>query len=242
MRNIPYVFCLLTAMLSTISHAALPLHPVLAIGWGSDTTDVNVSQNITLLAPFQNTYYAHTNDTQTVANVFLGAELPFLNKWAWQLGAAYFQNITPFNPTGTVYQFADLDYGNLTYNFNVQSRRYLIQTKLLYAITNTIHPYLLAGAGEAINRSYSYSEIPVSSADVPMQATFANKTVHAFTYTFGLGFELDLTDHLRYGFGYNYVNLGHAGLGVIPDQDSTDTIKLNNLNTSEFMMQLSYVG
>jgi opacity protein-like surface antigen len=232
---------LFAAIFCSTAQAAL-IHPVLTLGWGSDTTDVNTSQAITIFAPFQNYYYQHTNDTETVGSVFLGAELPFLNKWAWQLGAAYYQNITPFNPTGVVYQFADFDYGNLTYNYSLKSQRYLIQTKLLYAINDIIHPYITGGAGEAVNKSYSYYELPVSSADVPMQETFANKTVHSFTYSLGLGLELAVNEHLRFGVGYNYVNLGRAGLGVAPSQDSTDTLKLNNLNTNEFMMTLSLVG
>ncbi|MES2218256.1 MAG: outer membrane beta-barrel protein [Pseudomonadota bacterium] len=241
MRKLTCSACLLIALFSATTYA-VNIHPVVTLGWGSDTTDVNLSQNITLFAPFENYYYQHSTDTETIGSIFLGAELPFMNKWAWQLGAAYYQNITPFNPTGTVYQFADMDFGNLTYNFNVQSRRYILQTKLLYAVNEWFHPYITGGAGEAVNKSYSYTEIGVTSADVAMQATFANKTYHAFTYSLGLGFELVANEHIRFGFGYNYVNLGRAGLGTIPNQDSNQTLTLNNLNTNEFMMQLSYVG
>jgi opacity protein-like surface antigen len=232
---------LFVALFCSTAQAAL-IHPVLTFGFGSDTTNVNTSQNLTLIAPFQNYYYQHATDTETIGSVFLGAELPFLDKFAWQLGAAYYQNITPFNPTGTVYQFADFNYGNLTYNYSLQSRRYIIQTKLLYAFNDIFHPYITGGAGEAVNRSYSYYELPVTSADVGMQETFANKTVHSFTYSLGLGLEMNMNEHLRVGIGYNYVNLGNSGLGTIPDQDSTDTLKLNNLNTNEFMLQLSLVG
>jgi opacity protein-like surface antigen len=233
--------CLLIGLLSTTAQAVV-IHPVATVGFGSDTTDMNLSQTITLFAPFQNTYYGHFNDTETIGSLFLGAEIPFMNKWAWQLGAAYYQNLTPFQPTGLINQFGDPLYGNLNYNFNIQSRRYVFQTKLLYSVYDIWHPYVTGSAGEAVNRSYSYTEIPVTSADVPMQATFANKTVRSFTYSLGLGVEVDVSTHLRLGLGYSFVNLGRAGLGVIPQQDSTTTLKLNSLNTNEFMMQLSYIG
>lgn len=240
MRNLTYLTCLFIGLFSTATYAAI--HPVVSLGWGSDTTDVNISENITLLAPYQNSYVGHQNDTETIANIFLGAEIPFLNNWAWQIGASYYQNITPFQPTGLIYQFADPDYANLNYNFNIKNRRYLLESKLLFSVNDFFYPYITGGVGEAVNQAYSYTEIPVSSADVPMQETFANKTVHSFTYTVGLGFEISVAPHVRFGFGYNFVNLGRAGLGVTPNQDSTDTLKFNNLNTNEFMMHLSYIG
>lgn len=228
--------------LFTASANALSIHPVATVGLGSDTTNMNLSKNITLFAPFSNTYYGHFNDTETVASVFLGAELALPKNFAWQLGAAYYQSISPFQPTGIINQFGDPLYGNLNYSFNIKSHRYLLQTKILYTVYDIVHPYLSGGIGEAVNDSYSYIETPVTSADVPMQETFANRNIRSFTYSVGLGFEVDLTPHTRVGVGYNFANLGRAGLGLIPQQESSTTLKFNTLNTNEFMMQFSYVG
>ena len=241
MRTLRYGVGLLLGLICSAAQA-LSIHPVVTLGLGSDSTTDRTSQNITLFAPFQNTYYGNYNDIQTIGNVFLGGEIQFMDKWAWQLGASYYQNITPFTPNGTVYQFADVNFGNLNYNFNVQSRRYLAETKLLYAFNEKFHPYVQGGIGRANNRSYGYTEVPITSADVPMQTAFANKTVNSFTYSVGLGLEMDMTKNLRFGIGYNYVKLGSAGLGVVSGQESTDTIKLNNFNTNEVMLHFSYVG
>jgi opacity protein-like surface antigen len=218
------------------------IRPVVTLGLGGDSTDLNINQNITVFAPFQNTYVGHHNDTESVGSLFIGAEIPFLNNFAWQLGAAYYQTINPFQPTGVVEQFGDPLFANLNYYFNITSRRYLFQTKLLYTLREYFHPYITGAVGEAVNHSYDYTETGVTSFDVGMGSPFANKTVRSFTYAGGLGIDIDVNAHMRFGVGYEFTNLGHAGLGTSPIQDGNERLKINNLNTNEFMMQLSYIG
>jgi hypothetical protein len=202
---------------------------------------MNTSQNLTILAPFQNTYLGHTNDTESMESLFLGAQVTLPKNFEWQLGAAYYQNITPFMPYGTVYQFGDPLFGNLNYTYNIESRRYLFQTKFLYSIMKFIHPFVSGAAGVAVNKSFSYTEIPVTSADVPMLQPFADKTYRAFAWSVGAGLEMDVHDHARFGVGYSYSHLGKAGLGVAPLQDSNNTLILNGLTANEFYLQLSYI-
>jgi opacity protein-like surface antigen len=238
-RNLIRLLGLLACSAFIATHAAI--RPMLSVGVGAAATDMNTSQSLTILAPFQNTYLGHTNDTESMGSLFLGAQITLPKNFEWQLGAAYYQSIVPFAPYGTVYQFGDPLFGNLNYTYNIESRRYLFQTKFLYSIMQFIHPYLSGAAGVAVNKSYSYSEIPVTSADVPMLGPFADKTYRAFAWSVGAGLEMDVHEHARFGVGYSYSHLGNAGLGIAPLQDSNDKLVLNNLTANEFFLQLSYI-
>jgi opacity protein-like surface antigen len=239
MRKLTRSVSLLACLFTLYAHAET--HPMMSVSTGATSTDMNTSQSITILAPFQNTYLGHVNDTESMGSLFLGAQVTLPKNWEWQLGAAYYQNIVPFMPCGTVYQFGDPLFGNFNYTYSIESRRYLFQTKILYSIMKFIHPYLSGAAGVAVNKSFSYTEVPVSSADVPMLAPFANKTYRAFAWSVGAGLEMDVHEHARFGVGYSYSHLGNAGLGVAPLQDSNTTLVLNNLTANEFFLQLSYI-
>ena len=69
------------------------------------------------------------------------------------------------------------------------------------ALGSTIHPYINLGIGEAVNKAYDYHEEPRASDAVPMMQPFADQTVHHFTYLTGLGFDVDITQHVRIGAG-----------------------------------------
>jgi opacity protein-like surface antigen len=239
MRYLIHSICLASILFSTCANAEI--HPVVSVGIGADDTNLSLNKTITILAPFQNTYYENNSDTQTAGTLFVGAEMPLVANIAWQLGVAYNQS-TDFVPYGSIDQFANPLFDNLTFNFNIRSQRYLLQSKLLYTFSGYFHPYLIGSVGESVNRSSGYSETGVTSADVGMQLVFANKTYHTFTYAAGLGLDIDVGPHMRFGVGYSYMNLGRAGLGVSPLQDSTDTLKFKNMDTNELQMQLSYIG
>jgi opacity protein-like surface antigen len=98
------------------------------------------------------------------------------------------------------------------------------------------------GAGEAINSANQYTEIPVASASVPMLPGFGDKTTHSFAYLAGVGIEMDVTNHIRLGGVYRYVNLGRAQLSTTSIQESSDVLKNNPLHVNEIMLQLSYLG
>ena len=103
-------------------------------------------------------------------------------------------------------------------------------------------PYVSASLGEAFNRAYSYTEYPVTTADVPMTQPFGNHSTKSFTYSVGFGVDADITKHLRLGAGYRFANLGNASLGVTSLQTGTHTISNANLYTNELLAQISYIG
>ena len=226
--------------------AAFPLmsfaayRPVVSLAVGGDTANTHLNQNITILAPYQNTYNSGGANIQPLAGAFVGVETSFETFLA-QFGVGYYQN-KAFKVTGSVYQFTNPAMNNLSYQYNIESRRILLQGKLIAAGAQRFHSYLSFGAGRALNQAYQYIETPVSSNNLPMTQGFNNRSYHSFTYQVGFGIEMNLSNSLRCGAGYRYVNLGAAGLGTTPLQDGTETIKYNHLHLNELLFELSYLA
>ena len=213
--------------------------PIVSIGFGADSINRHLNQNITIISPYQNTYNSGGNDLQPVGSLFVGIESSFFQSYFGQLGVGYYQD-QAFTITGSIYQFTDPSLNNLAYQYHLKNRRLLLETKLLSTFQEIFHPYITAGIGEGLNQAYQYQEIPVDTDSVPMSIGFSNRTYHTFTYQVGLGLDVDITKNTRFGAGYRYLDLGRAGLGTTPLQDGNQTIKYNHLHANEFLMQLSY--
>jgi opacity protein-like surface antigen len=220
---------------------ATTLHPVVTLSTGFARANVYSSKLINF-DPFQNAYIGTNHfDTETDSGLFVGAEMDFLQNWAWQLGLSYFQN-EGFQESGNVYQFADPAFNNLTYQYQISSRRISIETKISRAFREIWHPYFSLSFGRACNKSYQYTETPVTSADVPMLVPFANNTAHTWAYSLGVGLDVNIAANWRLGAGYRFVNLGSASLGTTPLQSGTETISNDPIHTNELLAQISYVG
>ena len=229
----------LVAALPIVSSASI--RPIVTLSLGADSADVHMTKTITMIAPFQNSYIgSKDHDGEVVGGIFLGGEMGFLENWAVQLGLSYFQST--LHPTGHVLQFADPAYDNFIYRYKIQSHRFLVESKLSHAFREIWHPYATVGLGNVTNRTHSYEETPIDSTDVPMTEAFGDHTTNSFTYAAGLGVDVDIEQHLRFGLGYRFVDLGKASLGVTPLQDSMTTISHSHLHTNEFLAQLTFVG
>jgi opacity protein-like surface antigen len=230
--------CLFIASYPVVSSA---IRPVVTVSAGLARANVYSTKSI-MFGSYPNAYNGtNHDDTEWDGGVFVGAEMMLPQNWAWQLGLSYFQN-NDFTENGNVYQFADPAYNNLTYRYQIQSRRLALETKLSHACHQIWHPYLTASVGEAFNKATSYTEFPITSADVPMTQSFADHSTSSFTYTVGFGVDVDMTDHVRLGAGYRFMDLGNASLGVSSLQTGNNTLSNSHLYTNEVLAQLSLVG
>lgn len=225
--------------LPLIAHASI--RPVASIAAGADIITLHTNQNISLIEPFQNSYIGNNRKVDFVGGFFLGVEQSLCHNMLGQLGVSYYQNAV-YQAQGLVYQFADPDMANLNYQYNIRSQRVMLESKLLATVQGKYHPFINIGIGEAINTASQYEEIPVTSADVPMTPGFNDKTTNAFAYLVGVGVEVDITDHMRLGGMYRYVNLGRAQLSTAPMQESNVVLKNNPFYVNEFLLQLTYLG
>jgi hypothetical protein len=224
---------------SFYSHAAL--RPVASLALGADVLTTHMNQYVTFISPFQNNYVSNNRKVDIVGGLFLGVEQSVYCNLLGQVGVSYYQNAN-YQAQGVVYQFADPGLGDFNYQYNIQSQRLLLETKLLGTYQEVYHPFINLGVGEAINKAYQYTETPTNSASVPMYPGFGGKTTHSLAYLVGLGVEADVANHTRLGLMYRYVNLGRAGLGRSAIQESTNTLKNNPFYVNELLLQMSYVG
>lgn len=216
-------------------------HPVVTLSSGFANANVYSSKWI-MFGSYPNSYIGTNHrDTENDTGLFVGAETKFLENWAWQMGVSYFEN-SAFTESGNVYEFADPAFNNLTYQYQIQSHRYSIDTKILHTCHEVWHPYISLSLGEAFNNAYSYTEYPVTSFDSPMTQPFGNHTTKSFTYSAGLGVDVNIAEHVRFGAGYRFVDLGNASLGTTSLQNGTNTISNSHLYTNELLAQISYVG
>ncbi len=231
---------ILVLLFPVIAHANL--RPVVSLAYGYDQANVSMVKNISLIAPFYNTYNStNTNDTERTGSLFVGVESPLYRNFLWQIGLSYYVS-SAFLGKGVVQQFGDPNFGNLLYQYKIQNNRIMVESKVLATLHKYFHPYVVGGIGQSNNNTYGYVETPVASNDVAMPNSFASTTKHSFSYLIGVGIDVDLTNNLRLGASYRYAGLGKAGLGTIPNQASNTTITYNNLTSSEYLLQLSYVG
>jgi len=215
--------------------------PVVALSSGLAITNV-YSSTVIDFAPFQNSYIGRNHyNTQFDSGLFMGVETAFSCNFTTQIGLEYFVN-SSFKESGSVYQFTDPLFNNLAYRYKIQSRRISLAAKISRAFRQIWHPYISASMGSASNKAFHYTEYPVTSADVPMAQPFDNHTTSAFTYSIGIGADVDVAEHWRLGAGYRFVDLGKACLGVSPLQSSTETICSTHMNANEILVQISYLG
>lgn len=217
------------------------MRPIASLSAGTDVVNIHMTQNITILSPFQNSYVSNNRIEDFVAGLFVGIETPVFNNVLGQLGISYYRN-DGYLAQGIVYQFTDPAMGNLFYQYSIQSQRFLLESKLLATCHEKYHPFINVGLGRSKNTASDYVETAVVSTSVPMSPGFSNNTSYSFTYLIGAGVEIDIDTHTRLGVMYRYVNLGRANLGTTPLQESATTLNNDPLYTNEFMLQLTYLG
>jgi len=221
--------------------ASAALRPVAVLSAGADILSTHNHQYITLIAPFQNEYVGSHQSVDFVGGLFLGFEKSLSEKLSAQLGVSYYQN-AGWQSSGMIYQFSDPNMGNLNYQYNIVSRRVLLETKILGTFQKAYHPFVSLGVGEAFNTAQQYDETPASSTGVPMSPGFADRTTHSLAYFLGFGLEKDMSQHIRLGALYRYAYSGRSELGMIPGQDSNQTLKNRLFYASEILLQLTYLG
>ncbi len=220
-------------------------HPMLTLTAGAAfNSDAGHSQNFPATDEIFSFFnYAANNTHQTLAifGGFVGAEFLLHPKWDLQAGLAYYQPST-FHTNGIVTQGIDPDSENLyTYKYAIQSRQLLAESKLLYHC-RYFHPYLSAGIGAAWNRSQSFA-VNIQPPFTTLSNQFNNNTMTSFTYSVGLGLDVDMTKQARIGIGYRFADLGKSktGNGIIDDVITQNTLSQSHLYTHEILAQLTFI-
>lgn len=221
-------------------------HTVLTAGIGVVmTSDLGRSTTFPIVDPVTDEFFiynaSHSSQTVGVFDGFIGAERALNSQWAIQLGLGY-DHAWNLRGEGSLIQGADVQSSDqFSYHYNVLSRQLLAEGKLLYNFKKCYHPYILLGLGAAFNEAADYS------TNIPPFLTFTriykDNTQTSFTYTMGVGMDVDVMDHLRLGVSYRYADLGQVRLGraTIDTTGVGGTLSQTHLFASEILAQATIV-
>lgn len=217
-------------------------HPVFILTGGTATARVGQSQVFPIIdSSSYNFAINKAFTTELLGGGYAGMEFDFHPDWYLQTGLSYYQ-VSAFTSRGLLTQGADPQSSDqYLFRYRVNSRRVLIDERLLYNNCHQYHPYIAFAFGVAFNKAYGYQ------VDYPPFLTFSplfssNRTT-AFTYRLGFGIDVDTLANLRLGIGYRFSDLGKVSLG----SGHIDTVKIgstltqSHLYTQELVAQLTYM-
>jgi len=208
---------------------------------GPDFVNVGQAHTLTLLPPFQN-HYTRADAFQTVtdAGIFAGVERNISDRFAMQLGVAGYAVDTEITPRGTVWQFANPAFENLSYFYNIDHTRLMATTKLLTTVANyhSLHPYLTGEIGAAFNNANGYQEIPLEG-NATGSTPFNRHKNNSFAWGIGAGVDYNLNQSIRLGLGYQFSDLGSASLGPNPSALTNQTLSIPHIYANQLRFQLT---
>lgn len=208
-------------------------------------------------------YQASRSDVSApVVGLFLATDIPLNSRLHTQIGLNY-QDPFAFDAKGTVTQgLVMIDSGlpdaltesTFPYHYQISAQQWLVQAKLLYQWRQGIFPYLLAGFGTSYNRSFHFS-VGISPPGTTMSNQFQNNGQWVFSYTIGLGLDLDVIEHWRVGLGYRFTDYGPSKTGnsildrggvnnnglVNPEVTSPSHLSVSHLYSNELTAQVTYL-
>lgn len=145
-------------------------------------------------------------------------------------------------PIGEVYQYNDINSNAFTFN----------ATLFPSISSEKFKPFVSAGVGVAINKFGSVNNFNITSnspaGPVPLNYNIRldgdNKT--SFTWQIGAGLDYSIIEHLDFGLGYRFVDLGKFTTStnftnsVSGAESTVKPYIINHLNVNEFYARLNY--
>ena len=213
---------------------------VFTLSLGPDSVSRGQPDNVILSPTLTNRYTRQPGRRADMdLGLFFGGERTLTQKLSGQIGlAGYIDSTMTMN--GYVWTNASITQINSSYSYNIRNRRLVGAGKLLYAITNDLHPYISAEMGIAFNRATNYSEV-IIAPNATIQPPFSSHPTNSFTWGVGVGIEYLLNDQIRLGGGYQFTNFGSATLGGNPTQTTSQAPSIKNLYANQVRFQFSYL-
>lgn len=201
----------------------------------------NSGQNQTItFDPFYWKTFTSNSDwaSQIYFGLSIGGRVPLTRLWELEVGTGYYQTGN-LNQNGKIYQYSSPNFQNLNYHYAIQNQRFMVEGKLLNTYNDIYHPYLSVGIGASRNFSYNYQEIPVQDYAIS-DPFFSGFTQTNFSYSVGIGLNVDVAKKWSIGGGYEYSNLGTAKLGRSPVQTTSQQLNSKTIKASQILLQVNY--
>jgi opacity protein-like surface antigen len=220
------------------------LNPIFTLTGGVAFAKIGQTQTLTMTNDFSLYNYAANGSysRQAIWGAFVGTEFlihPMLNL---AVGLGYYQPSVFSSGNGVLTQGIDVPSSNhYLYNYNVKSQQLLVEGKLLWRVHDYFHPFISVGLGAAFNTAYAFqAQVPPFLTFTPQ---FKSNTTSSFSYSIGIGMDVDIQKNWRLGASYRFNDLGKASLGAgyIDVTPFTPVLSQQNLYAQEVVAQLSYL-
>ncbi len=206
---------------------------------GPAWSDPGKTQTIYLQPAFPETFAANsTTEIFGDGEIFLGLQHHLVHHLKGQLGLAV-AGTTAIPLNGDVWQDADPNFNNLSYQYKISHAHVAVKGKLLTNIYQWVQPYISGSLGVGFNHAYQYSSSSKLFEVLP-EPPFETQTTTSFTYTLGVGLQRALNNHWSIGVGYEFADWGQTSLAAATGQLSNGGLNLNHVYTNELQLNLSF--
>jgi opacity protein-like surface antigen len=196
----------------TLGSTAVFGKTILTVSGGVGISDhVGKSQTLSI-ENSEFTYKArHHNETVGLMGIFLGTELAFNHSSGVQIGMGYYHPFVLSTKGMVTQSINSKSPGQFSYRYHLRSEQLFVESKWFYNWQKRYHPYLSLALGASFNNSCNYdAKVPTCRCFSPQ---FSDHHVASFSYSAGLGVDVDVRRHIRVGMGYCFVDLGRFKLG-----------------------------
>ena len=216
--------------------------PLIMISGGPAWASTPKDQTLTLQPVVQNKYVAN-NPTSALGSgaIFLAVQAPFYKTLEGAVGVAFTGSGTA-KLSGQVWQDADPNFSNFTYNYKVDQFRIAFKARVVDTepkFLKMVKPYLSGEVGGGANRSRGYATTRTIDTAV-LQPPFVDNTVTALTYAFGVGLQGEVRPHVQVAVGYEFADWGKNNLGLANGQTTQNRLGSNNLYVNELQFSILY--
>ncbi|MCX7115937.1 MAG: outer membrane beta-barrel protein [Gammaproteobacteria bacterium] len=215
------------------------LSPVATLSLGASSYSSQTNQTFYLQQDIQKTYEAN-NSTDTLGNIefFLGTQQSLGSRLTGELGLVA-SGTTNAALSGFVWEDADPDFKNFTYQYKLNHAYLGAKAKLLAKTPYYIQPYLNGSLGVSWNQAYDYVETPLPFQEISAPP-FTNNTTTAFSYTAGAGLQTHFNTQWSLGIEYEFADWGESHLGRAENQTLNTGLSLSHFYTNSLFCTLSY--
>ena len=185
--------------------------------------------------------YAARKSTNAIASgeLFVGIQKSLTSHWFGQLGLA--AATTNAKLQGVIWDDADPQFDNYSYQYKVRNTRLAVKGKLLADAGFWLIPWVNGSLGVGFNDAHGFHSTPTLFEALPTP-DFSSHTQTALTYTVGAGIQKTLNEHWQIGVGYEFADWGKSQLGRDAEQTLGSGLTLKHLYTNGVLFNLTYLA
>ncbi|USQ14841.1 acyloxyacyl hydrolase [Legionella lytica] len=200
--------------ISTINCATTSYRSVISFFGGY--ANINAGGRVSYLGS-DGTVYSYRSSKDGQSDGFLGGFIGIEHPISWynllvQAGLEY----SYFGPVGVEgLNTVSMTSGASTlhrYRYNLLAHQFLASAKFLTTTHGRYHPYVSAGIGAAVTNMENFRVTAVQESGVNTTPFFSEHNATRFSYSVGLGVDVDVNQYTRLGLGYRFSGLGDAAL------------------------------